>query len=227
MKIWIADKEREVVIEKKRNKNMYLRVREDGTLFLTVPYRTSMKNIEAFIRGNEAWIRKEDRRRKKQEVTFLDGSDGIEAKWLGRTMDVSYFLSKRNFLMVEENKLLFYVKDISEDTIRKTFYKEGNKQLAAFIDERRKDWDTLICRANHKPLPEITIRYMTSRWGSCTPSKSSIRISSRLIHFPLGCLDYILLHEYAHILVPNHSSAFYDIVRKFMPDYKVYSDMLK
>ncbi|HCK88937.1 MAG TPA: M48 family peptidase, partial [Erysipelotrichaceae bacterium] len=37
----------------------------------------------------------------------------------------------------------------------------------------------------------------------------------------------VLLHEYAHLLVPNHSKAFYDIVRKYMPEWKTYSDMLK
>ena len=61
---------------------------------------------------------------------------------------------------------------------------------------------------------------MKSRWGVCFPNKHSITLSTRLIHYPVECFEYVLLHEYAHFLVPNHSKEFYEVIEKYMPDYK-------
>ncbi|NAZ76484.1 DUF45 domain-containing protein, partial [Kineococcus sp. T13] len=53
------------------------------------------------------------------------------------------------------------------------------------------------------------------RWGSCTPADASIRLSSRLQGMPGWVLDYVLLHELAHLLVPTHSRAFWDLLRSY------------
>ena len=75
--------------------------------------------------------------------------------------------------------------------------------------------------------PEISIRYMTSKWGVCYPQKAKIVLSTRLIHYPVECMEYVLLHEYVHFLVPNHSRTFYDTVRRHMPDYAFRKKLLK
>jgi predicted metal-dependent hydrolase len=56
---------------------------------------------------------------------------------------------------------------------------------------------------------------MRSRWGSCTPSTGSLRISSRLAPFPDWVLDYVIVHELAHLAVPDHSSRFWRLVERF------------
>lgn len=56
---------------------------------------------------------------------------------------------------------------------------------------------------------------MRSRWGSCTPVDRSIRISDRLGGAPLWVLDYVLVHELAHLLVPDHSPPFWDLVSAY------------
>lgn len=57
----------------------------------------------------------------------------------------------------------------------------------------------------------------TKRWGSCTPCSESIRISRELEPFPEFVLDYVLVHELAHLIVPDHSDAFWKLVRQY-PD---------
>lgn len=54
-----------------------------------------------------------------------------------------------------------------------------------------------------------------SRWGSCTPSDRTIRISSRLKGMPLWVLDYVLLHEVTHLLEPNHGEQFWAWVNAY------------
>jgi predicted metal-dependent hydrolase len=62
------------------------------------------------------------------------------------------------------------------------------------------------------------IRYVTNqdhRFGSCTPSTATIRISHRLADMPTWVLDYVLVHELAHLLQPNHSPRFWKLVNRY------------
>jgi hypothetical protein len=68
-----------------------------------------------------------------------------------------------------------------------------------------------------KPL--IKVRAMTTRWGVCAPTKRQITLSLRLAERPLAAVEYVVLHEYAHFVHPNHSAAFWGVVAHYMPDY--------
>jgi len=75
----------------------------------------------------------------------------------------------------------------------------------------------LIARRHGLPTPS-SIRWvddMTTRWGSCTPSTGTIRLSSRLARFPDWVVDYVVVHELAHLAVPNHGPAFWELVRRY------------
>jgi|AGTN01.3.fsa_nt_gi Predicted metal-dependent hydrolase len=63
-------------------------------------------------------------------------------------------------------------------------------------------------------------RKMSTRWGSCTVKTRRIRLSSALEYFPPECLEYVIVHELAHLLEPNHSPRFWKIVGAAIPDYK-------
>jgi predicted metal-dependent hydrolase len=67
-------------------------------------------------------------------------------------------------------------------------------------------------------LKVAEIRYVTNqdhRFGSCTPSTATIRISHRLVDMPTWVLDYVIVHELAHLLQPNHSSRFWKLVNRY------------
>ena len=64
----------------------------------------------------------------------------------------------------------------------------------------------------------VQVRWVTnqnSRWGSCTPSEGTIRLSHRLQGMPEYVLDYVLLHELAHLLVPDHGPAFWALLEAY------------
>jgi predicted metal-dependent hydrolase len=69
-------------------------------------------------------------------------------------------------------------------------------------------------------MPDIRIRQMKSRWGSCNPRKGLIVLNSLLERAPLGCLEYVVAHELAHFVVPNHSPSFHRVMARVMPDYQ-------
>ena len=68
--------------------------------------------------------------------------------------------------------------------------------------------------------PTLSVRQMRTRWGSCTPRFARIRLSPELVRARPECLDYVLLHECCHLLVGDHSKAFYDLQTRLLPDWE-------
>jgi hypothetical protein len=98
-----------------------------------------------------------------------------------------------------------------------------DKMAARFTRKRSTDAVDLPARARtlarRHDLPHPRdIRWvddMRTRWGSCTPVSGTIRISSRVSTFPSWVLDYVIVHELAHLEVPDHSPAFWRLVARF------------
>lgn len=74
-----------------------------------------------------------------------------------------------------------------------------------------------LARAHHLPQPAAVrwVENQQARWGSCTPGDGTIRVTHRLAEFPAWVLDYVLVHELAHLAVPNHSPAFWALVGRY------------
>jgi predicted metal-dependent hydrolase len=99
------------------------------------------------------------------------------------------------------------------------------EKLAAQESRRMPGDDELAARAERlaeqylhgRAVPD-TVRWVTnqnSRWGSCTPSEGSIRLSHRLQGMPEYVIDYVLLHELAHLLVPGHGPSFWKLLESY------------
>jgi predicted metal-dependent hydrolase len=98
------------------------------------------------------------------------------------------------------------------------------RELRRVRGPRRSD-QALLARARHlsatvldgRPRP-VSVRWVTNmaaRWGSCTPSDGTIRVSSRLRDMPGWVLDYVIVHELVHLLVPGHGAEFWELVRRY------------
>lgn len=74
--------------------------------------------------------------------------------------------------------------------------------------------------------PEIQIRTMKARWGSCVTDNQCILLNSELIKAPKMCIDYVVLHELIHFKYRNHDSDFYDFMTSLMHDWKQRKEIL-
>ncbi len=74
-----------------------------------------------------------------------------------------------------------------------------------------------LAQAHDLPPPEAVrwVENQQARWGSCTPGDGTIRVTHRLAQFPTWVLDYVLVHELAHLAEPNHSPAFWALVGRY------------
>ena len=67
---------------------------------------------------------------------------------------------------------------------------------------------------------KLAYRNMKSRWGSCQPSTGRICINVRLALYPPRCLEYVVVHELAHLLVSGHGPQFYAVLDRYLPDWR-------
>lgn len=87
------------------------------------------------------------------------------------------------------------------------------------IPELKKKITDLNKKYFNQPLNKIFFKYNKSNWGSCSKA-GNINISTRLLFAPENVLEYVSVHELAHLIEHNHSDRFWKLVEKAMPDYK-------
>ena len=75
--------------------------------------------------------------------------------------------------------------------------------------------------------PQIKFRRMVSKWGCCNTLKQTITFSTLLKYAPKECVEYVILHEFTHLIVPNHSKAFYLELQKVCPNWKECRKIMK
>lgn len=70
------------------------------------------------------------------------------------------------------------------------------------------------------------VQRMKTKWGGCTPAAGSIRLNAELAKKPRECLEYLVVHEMAHLLEPTHNARFIGLMDRFMPDWRHRRDLL-
>ncbi len=118
---------------------------------------------------------------------------------------------------------------------KKKFKKIKNIQHEKYYDETTvKEVILNLCKAVYPyfekrgfSYPQIKFRKMTSQWGNCRTSKMILTFNTNLMYAPKECIEYVVVHEFAHLLQQNHSAKFYEEVEKIMPDWKERRKKLK
>jgi len=84
-----------------------------------------------------------------------------------------------------------------------------------------------LIRSKLSDRPAMYVKAYKSRWGCAYPSRNYIILSTQLFDKPDAAIEYVILHEYAHFLAPNHGEKFHKIMRELMPDYKERRQLLR
>lgn len=123
------------------------------------------------------------------------------------------------FVIKKGDFILKAFRDFNEKTINKRTPTFTDEEFNAYIIERF-EYTYSLFNSYNIDKPQLKFRKMKSRWGSCNFVNCIITLNTNLIYCTKEQIDYVIIHEFSHLIVPNHSKKFYDIVVQFCPDYK-------
>ncbi len=207
-------------IVRSKRRSIALVVDAQAVLTVRAPHGISLRYIEQLVAKKEHWIREKQaqilsrphapykKEYKEGEIFLITGKP------------YTFTFSDNHHIEALENKILFprkFLKDPHHYMV--TWYKRIALQV---LKERVELYSTktgLRCS-------KVKITSATTRWGSCS-SSGSINFTWRLVMAQIDAIDYVVVHELAHINEKNHSSRFWSSVESILPDYRVQEKWLK
>lgn len=203
MKYEIDNQLYEVIINKKNNKNTYIKVKDDMKIYVTTNYLATKKYIKKLLDDNHDSIKRmltiQQKKIEKQEKFY----------YLGKEYDI-IIMPTIEKLTIIDNKIM--VK--SNDQLNR-WYKKQMKQ----IFRERLDYNYRLFE-EEIPYPILKIRTMKTRWGVCNKRDNSVTLNSNLLRETIDKLDYVVIHELSHFVYFDHSKNFWQLVSKYCPEYK-------
>ncbi len=204
-------------------KSFCLDIKPDGRLIIRAPIGASQERIRNIINKKSVWIRKKLRlikERDNKQKEFLHNRNFL---YLGKSYPLLISDKKdySNYPLILENNNFILAKNYTDDVIE-VFAWWYKKEAYRIISERIVKYSSIMEAKYNK----IGITNAMKRWGSCG-SNGNLNFSWRLIMTPLIIIDYVVIHELAHLEELNHSKRFWNKVASIMPDYKRHRDWLK
>jgi predicted metal-dependent hydrolase len=206
------------IVRKPRMKHIYLRINPTGVV-VSANRRTPLSDIEKFVFSKSAWILKhlkvqEGERKKRELVT------GNEIYFQGKPYVLNCQVKEglRN-VTLEFNEESFHIshsssteQELLEEVLNLFYKQEAIRTITPLV----KKWSDKM-----KLNPSnIGFRKAKSRWGSCS-SQNSLSFNYYLSKLPLPIVEYVVVHELAHIKEKNHSKNFWALVEEFLPNYRM------
>ncbi|MEG1945427.1 MAG: SprT family zinc-dependent metalloprotease [Oscillospiraceae bacterium] len=214
-----------VIIEvtKKKMASMRLRIMPAGGLKMSVPVGVTVAQIKQFVEKNKEKIEKRlsEIRAQPQKIPISEIADGVHISVLGEEYAVKILCAKENRIHLEKGLCVV-------ETRRPLDEKYVTARFCEWFKSEALREFTLIARSLYPAVaeygvgfPAISVKKMTSRWGSCCYEKGKISLSYYLFRARREAVEYVVLHELVHFLYHGHNREFYDFVQSVMPDWKI------
>ena len=210
---------------RKKVKNINLRIKEDKTIVVSASRNVPVSYIDDVVLSKGSFIlntlEKFDKRI-QYNVEDKKYITGEKYRILGKTYNLELVETKDcpQGVTLNNESIILRVREgtnlRSKEIIMDKWFREQRELIF-------KDVSDEIYRSLSKygvPYAEIKIRKLKSTWGSCKPRRGIITLNSKLFYAPIECIEYVVLHEYAHFIHPNHSKEFHNFVESIMPDWK-------
>lgn len=210
----------DIQLHRKVIKNLYIRVMPpSGQVTVSIPKRLSEQVVMEFITERLPWI-------KAQQQKFADYKTPLEPQYQegekhylwGESYELKVFERYGKHELFNEGKELhLYVRPgtttKNKALVVENFYK-ASIELA--LQKLLPVWEKrMALRA-----PEIRLRYMKTRWGSCRTDGKRIWLNTELAKKSLESLEYVLVHEMVHLFEPSHNYRFKALMDRFLPDWR-------
>lgn len=168
----------------------------------------------------------------KKKKKTKDGKIGKSILYKGENYTINNVKHEKDVISIridEKNKIFkiflpIQMKKEEEDYwIQKTIRKLFKDNTEAIIATKLPYWSN-VTKIKYK---SVKVRDAKTRYGSCATKTKDLHFSSRLVMLPQYAIDAVIVHELCHIVHPNHSKQFYDLVKKYIPNYEEIDKYLK
>lgn len=215
-----------VEVQRKNNKHAHLYVYPpEGRVHISAPLHMGLDALRAFAISRLSWIKAQQRQMRAQPRE-------TEREYLNRE---SHQVWGRRYLLevievdavptveLKHSVLVLQIRPGSDEARREALLESWyRQQLRAKLPVLLGKWQPLM----GVNVRRILVQRMKTRWGGCNPSTGNIRLNTELAKKPPECLEYILIHELAHLIEPTHNNRFLALMDKFMPHWRQIKDEL-
>ncbi len=217
------DQSFEYHIKRQRRKTIALHVLADGTVEVRTPKWVPKYELADFVEQRSEWVIERRREVLKVLASQPTFSDGQYHKFLGDEFPLQLSMEGRGGVAFKDGVFLVKVRDTDDPLqISKAMERWYREKAVEFYEER------MFACFEHFPdwfqdkyvIPEITVRKMRRRWGSCSRA-GEVTLNLALIKMPVPCIDYVIVHELCHLEAFHHGRAFYRLLALVMPSWKV------
>lgn len=208
-----------VVRSARRRRTIELTLEPDGVR-IAAPLRTPTSEIADFVRSRIPWIQKHRSRRLPGVTPAFKDADALP--YLGRRLPLEVVPDGGREVRVSMDLLGIRVamparmpeasRSVEMQDALRAWYREHAVEV---IRDRVEHWQTV---AGYAPA-RVLVRDQRRRWGSCSPDRT-LRFNWRLVMLEPRLLDYVVVHEIAHLARPHHRPSFWAEVERLMPDYR-------
>lgn len=209
--------------EWKRIKNINLRIRGDGSIHVSAPYRVSLKSVEEFLKEHKDFIIRALSKIEKKNLkeNYTSRNDGSPVRIYGHVKTLHLVEGDKESISVTDDEVIITTAHPDdEERIIKVYNKWRSKDLENKISALCEELCPVFIGMGAPAPSMIRFKTLKSKWGSCDTRKRVLTFNYNLFETPEECVRYVVVHEFAHLIVPNHSERFYRVVGKVMPDWK-------
>jgi len=208
-------------ITRTNRKTIALKISPQGELKVAAPLDVSDTEIDSVVKKKKFWLYKTINKTKEQKSNTLKKEyiSGELFWYLGKRYRLDVCQCDHQGLKFQYNKFILNTKDRDKaQKLFKSFYaNKAKEKLGSQVDKYAKQMGV--------QYNEVKFLEMKKRWGSCT-NTGNIILNIHLIKAPMYVIDYVIIHELAHLIEYNHSSKFWNIVKTQMGDFEDHKNWL-
>lgn len=209
-----------IELQRKKIKNLHLYVLPpDGKVRVSAPLRLSGERIAEFVSSKLDWIhRQQAKLADKPQVPVPVYQTGETVFLFGKPFPLSVECGDgKTSVHQEEEFVILHIRQGSTAEQRKTAVNEWYRALLKEkITLLLPEWE----RITGLYSDSWQIKNMKTRWGTCNTQTKKIWLNLRLAEKPVECLEYVILHELAHLKVAGHGKDFEAVLNRYMPDWR-------
>ncbi|MFM5375059.1 M48 family metallopeptidase [Aeromonas veronii] len=209
-----------IAVTRKDIKNVHLTVHPpDGRVTLAAPFKTRLEVARAYAISKLAWIRDQQRKlgcqARETPRQFVERESHYV--WGRRYLMTVDYQNVKPTVILSNKRITLIVRPGSSTEKRAELMHEWHKLLLhEVVPPLVKKWE----RKLKVSVSGYFLQRMKTKWGSCNHSAGNIRLNTELVKKPKDLLEYVIVHEMAHLIEPTHSERFIAILEEHYPSWR-------